>query len=64
MPISSKDIIKLFKKAGYKVIPSAGKGSHHKLKKANSPTVTVPNHKELAKGTEKALLNILHKVQS
>ena len=58
MPISGKDLVKLFEKAGYEVV-QGGKGSHIKLKKAGSPTVIIPNHKELAKGTEHALRKIL-----
>lgn len=58
MPISGKDLVKLFEKAGY-VVVQGGKGSHIKLKKAGYPTVIIPNHKELAKGTEHALRKIL-----
>ena len=57
MPISGKDMRKQFQKVGYKVVPGGGKGSHWKLKKMSFPTVTIPNHKELAKGTENALKN-------
>ena len=62
MPISGKEMRKLFLKAGYEVIQDGGKGSHWKLKKRASPTVTVPNHKELAKGTEHALRKLLKKI--
>ena len=54
MPISGKDMRKLFYKAGYDLIPGAGKGSHWKLSKGNH-TVIIPNHKELKKGTEHGL---------
>lgn len=33
MPMSGKEMRKLFRKAGYEVIPGGGKGSHWKLKK-------------------------------
>lgn len=62
VPISGKDMCKLFTRAGYEVVPG-GKGSHIKLKKKNCPTVIVPNHKELARGTEHALKKILEEVK-
>jgi len=61
MPISGKDLMKLFLQKGYE-LASGGKGSHMKLKKKNNPTVIIPNHKELKKGTEHALRKILEKV--
>ena len=51
MPISGKDLAKLFKKNGYEEIKGSGKGSHMKLRKGNK-TVIIPRHKELKKGTE------------
>lgn len=54
MPISGKEMRKLFYKAGYELDPGAGKGSHWKLCKGNE-TVIIPNHRELKKGTEHAL---------
>ncbi|NGX61807.1 MAG: hypothetical protein K940chlam9_01296 [Chlamydiae bacterium] len=62
MPVSEKDLRKLFRQAGYEVVPGAGKGSHWKLKKKGLPTVVIPNHKELATGTEHSLRKILRKV--
>jgi predicted RNA binding protein YcfA (HicA-like mRNA interferase family) len=59
VPLSGKDMRKLFIKAGYEIVPGGGKGSHWKLKKKGRPTVTIPNHKELATGTEHALKKIL-----
>lgn len=58
VPISGKDLCKLFEKAGYKIVPG-GKGSHIKLKKKNCPTVIIPNHKELSTGLEHALMKLL-----
>jgi len=58
MPISGKMLAKLFLKIGYEIV-SGGKGSHIKLKKHGSPTVIIPNHPELKKGTEHALRKIL-----
>ena len=45
MPTSGKDIRKLFLKQGYSVESGGGKGSHWKLKRKDSPTVIIPNHK-------------------
>ncbi len=52
---------KLFYQAGYELVSGAGKGSHWKLKKNGCPTVVIPNHDELKKGTEHALRKILEK---
>lgn len=62
MPISGKDLVKLFQKAGYRLVPG-GKGSHIKLKKPGHPTVIIPNHKELKQGTEFALRKILESIK-
>ena len=62
MPLSGKDMLKLFLEKGYELV-SGGKGSHLKLKKKNNPTVIIPNHKELKTGTEHALRKILEKVR-
>lgn len=63
MPISGKDMRKLFYDVGYELVPGAGKGSHWKLKKKGCLTVTIPNHKELKKGTEHDLRKILEKAK-
>ena len=62
MPISGKGMMKLFFEKGY-VLVAGGKGSHLKLKKKDNPTVIIPNHKELKKGTEHALRKILKMVK-
>ncbi len=54
MPISGKELAKLFRKNGFEEIKGGGKGSHIKLRKGNT-TVIIPAHKELKKGLEKAL---------
>ena len=59
MPISGKGMRKLFLKAGYKVDPGGGKGSHWKLKKPGKPTVIIPDHKTLKPGTEHSLKKLL-----
>jgi predicted RNA binding protein YcfA (HicA-like mRNA interferase family) len=62
VPISGKDMCKLFQRAGYEIVPG-GKGSHIKLKRKNSPTVIIPNHKELKKGLEHSLRKLLDQVK-
>lgn len=62
MPISGKDLMKLFLKAGYELVPG-GKGSHLKLKKKGCLTVIIPNHKELKTGTEHALRKMLKEIK-
>lgn len=54
MPISGKELAKLFKKQGYEEVKGGGKGSHMKLRKGNK-TVIIPGHRELKKGLEMAL---------
>ena len=55
MPLSGKQIIKLLKKMGWKIIRI--QGSHHILVKGGK-RVSVPVHgnKSLAKGTEAAII--------
>ena len=62
MPISGKEMMKLFLKEGY-VLVAGGKGSHMKLKKEGNPTAIIPNHKELKKGTEHGLRKLLKTVR-
>ncbi len=62
MPLSGKELAKLFLAQGYELV-AGGKGSHLKLKKKNNPTVIIPNHKELKTGTEHALRKILEMVR-
>ena len=64
VPISGKDMLKLFRKAGYEMVSGGGKGSHWKLKKKGCPTTIIPNHKELATGTEHSLRKLLQKVEN
>jgi len=53
MPVSGKEMLKLFQKAGWKVLRT--KGSHVIIGK-NSERETIPMHKELKKGLELYLL--------
>ncbi len=58
--LSGKDIIEICFRFGFCV--SAQKGSHIKLSRNNlgqKETMTIPNHKELEKGTTKAILRQL-----
>lgn len=59
VPISGKDMRKLFYEKGYELVPGGGKGSHWKLVKGNK-TVIIPNHRELRKGTEHSLRKALN----
>jgi predicted RNA binding protein YcfA (HicA-like mRNA interferase family) len=54
--VSGSDAVKAFRKAGYEF--DGQHGSHIILRHANSPhrRLSVPNHKELAKGTLRALI--------
>ena len=58
VPISGKDLARLFKKRGFVEIKGGGKGSHIKLRKG-SKTIIIPSHKELKKGLERALMKQL-----
>jgi predicted RNA binding protein YcfA (HicA-like mRNA interferase family) len=49
MPISGKEMLKLFQKAGWKVLRK--KGSHVIIEN-NNERETIPMHKELKKGLE------------
>ena len=52
MPISGKDMVQEFIKAGW--IEKSQKGSHVKMEK-NGKTVIIPMHKELKTGTEHSM---------
>jgi len=56
MPISGKEMLKLFKKKKWIIL--CQKGSHVKVSKGLKKE-TIPMHKELKKGLEKKLLKIL-----
>lgn len=58
MPLSGREMVRLFEKAGFEIVKGQGKGSHIKLRK-NGIMAIVPNHRELKKGTERALLKQL-----
>lgn len=52
--ISGKKAIKMFKKFGY--LPDHQTGSHIILYHSDKPTLSVPNHRELAPGLLRSLL--------
>jgi predicted RNA binding protein YcfA (HicA-like mRNA interferase family) len=56
MPMSGKDMLKLYESAGWRFIRQ--KGSHVQVEK-NGQVRTIPMHRELAKGTEHALKKTL-----
>jgi predicted RNA binding protein YcfA (HicA-like mRNA interferase family) len=53
MPLSGKEMLKLFERAGWSVLRQ--RGSHVRALKGKEHE-TIPMHKELAKGTESCLL--------
>lgn len=57
--VSGKEVIKIFEGFGFNV--TAQKGSHIKLKKmdtlGHAQVLAVPNHKEIDRGTLKAIIN-------
>ncbi len=58
--LSGKDIVKIFESFGFEI--AGQKGSHVKLKRNIEKTgekqvVTIPDHKEVSKGTAKAIYN-------
>ncbi|MCG7852411.1 MAG: type II toxin-antitoxin system HicA family toxin [Methanosarcinaceae archaeon] len=59
--VSSKEVIKALKKAGFEYAPKRGKGSHiamMKTKGAFSPRlVIIPDRKNLPKGTLRSILD-------
>jgi predicted RNA binding protein YcfA (HicA-like mRNA interferase family) len=55
LPVGSGlDAIRAFQKVGYEVDPQTG--SHIILRHAEMRRLTVPNHRELARGTLRALI--------
>ncbi|MDP2691223.1 MAG: type II toxin-antitoxin system HicA family toxin [bacterium] len=52
--VSAQQAIKVFEKAGYRVVRQ--KGSHIRLLHLSKKALTIPNHKELGKGLLRKLL--------
>lgn len=57
MPMSGKEMLRLFEKKGWRQVRQ--KGSHITVKKEGEGSETIPMHKELKKGLERALLKRL-----
>ena len=56
--LSGEDVIKILESFNFAVISQ--KGSHVKIRRTinkNNQTLTIPNHKELDKGTLRAIFN-------
>jgi len=63
--VSGDDLIKFLKKLGYEIVRQ--RGSHVRLKKETEfgiHNITIPYHKEIAKGTLNAILNDISKWNS
>ncbi len=56
MPLSGKEMLKLFQKSGWKVLPTKGS---HVIVGLNDDRESIPMHKELKKGLEAYLLKRL-----
>lgn len=52
--LSSKEIIKIFEKAGYFIVRQ--KGSHIRMHHETKDAITVPNHKIIGRGLLKKIL--------
>ncbi len=59
MPISGKEMLRIYKKAGWKV--ERVKGSHHCMSKGNAVETIPVSSKDLTKGLERKLLKKLEK---
>lgn len=57
MPMSGKEMLRLFEKMGWRQVRQ--KGSHVIVQKDGEKSETIPMHKELKKGLERALLKRL-----
>jgi predicted RNA binding protein YcfA (HicA-like mRNA interferase family) len=60
MPLSGEEMLKLYRKAGWVIVHR--KGSHVKVGKGHLRE-TIPLHKELARGLERALLKRLEQTR-
>ncbi len=60
MPMSGKEMIKLYQKHGWRV--TRQRGSHVRMQHGNH-LETIPVHKELKKGLEQELLRRLEEIQ-
>ncbi|MFO0840440.1 MAG: type II toxin-antitoxin system HicA family toxin [Phycisphaerae bacterium] len=58
LPVVSGDqAVRAFERAGFRVLPGRGKGSHMVLARDDWPAIlTVPSHRELKRGTLRGLI--------
>jgi len=56
MPLSGKEMLKRYKKAGWKALRQNGS---HVIVKKDGISIPIPMHKELKKGTESMLFKVL-----
>ena len=55
--LSGREVVRALKSVGFNEIPGRGKGSHVFIHRANPPKgITVPNEKELKRGTLRAII--------
>ena len=55
--ISGREAVSAFEKAGFRLVPGRGKGSHMVMAKTDFPAIlTVPDHRELKRGLLRALI--------
>lgn len=57
MPMSGRDLRKLFEKAGW--VFDRQNGTSHMILKKDGRHVSIPDHKELGKGLEQKMLKIM-----
>ena len=56
MPLSGKEMLRMYEREGWKVVRQ--RGSHIRVKKG-ALSESIPMHEELKKGTEQYLLKVL-----
>lgn len=55
--VNSRDVIKVLERAGFRIVPGRGKGSHTFLHRDIPPTgITVPQANPVSRGTLRAII--------
>ncbi len=55
--LSGREAVKTLAKASFQQLPGRGKGSHIVMAKTDHPgIITIPNHRELDRGTLRAII--------
>lgn len=57
MPLSGKEMVRLFEKAGWRFVRQTG--SHMIMRHRDGQNFSIPNHRELDKGMEHKCLKVL-----